>query len=239
MKPISVKEAAEALGCSTRSVQYKLQNGDLKGIQQKNQYGVKEWRVWPTKEIAEKLSAKREQAAMNFAPEENENVQAEDVFVEEEAVQSAGWHELDRERMDLERERMEMMAQALVKPLTERIEAQAVALRDQEQVIEDQRRQLRLLPDLRTQAEVERKAAELKALEAEALRKQIDAMQVQQAQTEEAKRAAEEEMQRVRDEKDAENKAINEQLQALAATVQELQKPKPTWFQRWFLPKTD
>jgi len=86
---------------------------------------------------------------------------------------------------------------------------------------------------------VQRKAAELKALEAEALRKQIDAMQVQQAQTEEAKRAAEEEMQRVRDEKDAENKAINEQLQALVATVQELQKPKPTWFQRWFLPKTD
>lgn len=241
MKPISVKEAAEALGCSTRSVQYKLQNGDLKGIQQKNQYGVKEWRVWPTKEIAEKLSAKRGQAAMNFAPEETENVQPEDVFVEEEAVQSesTGWHELDRERMDLERERMEMMAQALVKPLTERIEAQAVALRDQEQVIEDQRRQLRLLPDLQTQAEVERKAAELKALEAEALRKQIEAMQVKQERTEEARRAAEEEMQRVKDEKDAENKAINDQLRALAATVQELQKPKPTWFQRWFLPNKD
>lgn len=241
MKPISVKEAAEALGCSTRSVQYKLQNGDLKGIQQKNQYGVKEWRVWPTKEIAEKLSAKRGQAAMNFAPEEKENVQAEDVFVEEDTVESelTDWQELDRERMDLERERMELMAQALVKPLTERIEAQAVALREQEQVIEEQKRQLRLLPDLQNQAEQERKAAELKALEAEALRKQIEAMQVAQERTEVARRTAEEEMQRVKDEKEAETKAITDQLQALAATVQDLQKPKPTWFQKWFLPKSD
>lgn len=241
MKPISVKEAAEALGCSTRSVQYKLQNGDLKGIQQKNQYGVKEWRVWPTKEIADKLAAKRGQAAMNFAPEGTENVHAEEVFVEEETVESepTNWQELGRERIDLERERMEMMAQALVKPLTERIEAQAVALRDQEQIIEDQKRQLRLLPDLQKHVEEERKAAELKALEAEALRKQIEAMRIAQEETEEARLAVEEQMQRLKDEKEAETKAITDQLQALAATVQELQKPKPTWFQKWFLPRNE
>lgn len=241
VKPISVKEAAEALGCSTRSVQYKLQNGDLKGIQQKNQYGVKEWRVWPTKEIADKLAAKRGQAAMNFAPEGTENVHAEEVFVEEETVESepTNWQELGRERIDLERERMEMMAQALVKPLTERIEAQAVALRDQEQIIEDQKRQLRLLPDLQKHVEEERKAAELKALEAEALRKQIEAMRIAQEETEEARLAVEEQMQRLKDEKEAETKAITDQLQALAATVQELQKPKPTWFQKWFLPRNE
>jgi chemotaxis protein histidine kinase CheA len=265
VKPISVKEAAEALGCSTRSVQYKLQNGDLKGIQQKNQYGVKEWRVWPTKEISDKISAKNGQTAMNFSPEEKETVRAEDVFVEEEAIDSepTDWQELDRERMDLERERMEMMAQALVKPLTERIEAQAVALRDQERLIEDQSRQLRLLPDLQKQAEHERKAAELKELEAEALRKQIAAIQQTkdeadrerviaeqeilrlnaekdaqieaiQKQADEGRRAIEAEMQRLKEEKETEAKAVQEQLQTLAATVQELQKPKPGFWQKFF-----
>jgi len=233
VKPISVKEAAEALGCSTRSVQYKLQNGDLKGIQQKNQYGVKEWRVWPTKEISEKLSAKRGQAAMNFAPDEK-SVEAQEVFVEDEETEPTDWQALEQERVDLDRGRVEMMVQALVKPLTERIEAQAVALRDQEHLIEDQKRQLRLLPDLQNQAEQERKAAELKALESEALRKQIEAMQSAHEQAEEARRVAEAEIQRLNDEKDAQVAAVQEQVQALAATVQELQKPKPTFWQKFW-----
>ena len=77
----------------------------------------------------------------------------------------------------------------------------------------------------------------MKTLEANALQKQIEAMQATHEQSEAARQAAEEEIQRLKDEKEIESKAINAQLQTLAATVQELQKPKPTWFQKWFLPR--
>ena len=59
MRTISVREAAEALGVSPRTIQYKLQNGNLKGTRQKNQFGVEEWRVWPNKEIAEAVAKKQ------------------------------------------------------------------------------------------------------------------------------------------------------------------------------------
>jgi uncharacterized protein (DUF3084 family) len=176
MKTISVKEAAEALGVSPRAVQYKLQNGDLKGTRTKNQYGVAEWRVWPNKEITEALSGKSGESAqssadaINFSPNEAETVEAEEVSFdgpEEDLDMPASWREVEMERL-------EVMAEKLVKPLAERLEAQAVALREQEKIIEDQSRQLRLLPDLQKQ---ERKAANLRAMEVEALNKQIAAME--------------------------------------------------------------
>ena len=178
MKTISVKEAAEALGVSPRAIQYKLQNGDLKGTRTKNQYGVAEWRVWPTKEIADALSQKQggngsAAAPVSFAPTDDETVEVEEVTgeqIDDEGSTPASWRQVEIERL-------EIMAEKLVKPLAERIEAQAVALREQEKVIEDQNRQLRLLPDLQRQAEDERKAAELRALEVEALNKQIAALE--------------------------------------------------------------
>jgi len=178
MKTISVKEAAGALGVSPRAIQYKLQNGDLKGTRAKNQYGVAEWRVWPNKEIAEKLSLKAgdkaepASEAISFSPSEAETVEAEEVSFEgseEDFDEPTNWRQVEMERLEL-------MAEKLVKPLAERIEAQAVALHEQEKVIEDQTRQLRLLPDLQKQAEGERKAADLRALENEALKKQIAAL---------------------------------------------------------------
>ena len=221
MKTISVKEAAEALGVSPRAVQYKLQNGDLKGTRTKNQYGVAEWRVWPNKEISEALSqkqgAKAENSAdpINFSPSESEAVDAEEVsFNEGEEVfdEPTNWRQIEMERLEL-------MAEKLVKPLAERIEAQAVALREQENIIEDQKRQLRLLPDLQKQAEDERKASELRALEVEALNKQILAM-------EEEKQALEA--------KANEASVLAQDVQALKSTVEALQKP---WWKKWFLPQ--
>lgn len=223
MKTISVKEAAEALGVSPRAVQYKLQNGDLKGTRTKNQYGVAEWRVWPNKEISEALSqkqgAKAENSAdpINFSPSESEAVDAEEVsFNEGEEVfdEPTNWRQVEMERLEL-------MAEKLVKPLAERIEAQAVALREQENIIEDQKRQLRLLPDLQKQAEDERKAAELGVLENEALKKQISALQEEQ----EAKEAKLEKVE-----------SLESQVAALNEQLQKLQKP---WWKKLFEPAGD
>lgn len=229
MKTISVKEAAEALGVSPRAVQYKLQNGDLKGTRTKNQYGVAEWRVWPNKEISEALSQKQGSKsdgsadAINFSPNESETVEAEEVaYNESEEVfdEPSNWRQVEMERLEL-------MAEKLVKPLAERIEAQAVALREQENIIEDQKRQLRLLPDLQSQAQKEReraeeehKAAELRALEIEALSKQIAAI-------EEEKRSLEE--------KANQANVLVQDIETLKATVEKLQTP---WWKKWFLPQT-
>lgn len=215
MKTISVKEAAEALGLSPRAIQYKLQNGDLKGTRTKNQYGVAEWRVWPNKEIAEAIAKKKGDKvheAINFSPSDAEAIDAEEVaFTEgdDPIDEPTNWRQVELERL-------EMMAEKLVKPLAERIEAQAVALREQDKIIEEQNRQLRLLPDLQKQAEAERRAAELRALEIEALHKQIAAIEGEK---------------KILEERAHEAVALSEDLQALKRTVEELQKP---WWKKWF-----
>lgn len=52
-----------------------------------------------------------------------------------------------------------------------------MVINSQEQQIQEQQRQIKLLPDLEKRAEEERKAAELRALEVEALNKQIAALE--------------------------------------------------------------
>lgn len=249
MKTISVKEAAEALGIGPRAVQYKLQNGDLKGTRTKNQYGVAEWRVWPTKEIAEALKQKQgdkdesSSDPINFAPNEGDTVEAEEVSDAETAEgldEPTSWRQVEMERL-------EIMAEKLVKPLAERIEAQAVALREQEKVIEDQNRQLKLLPDLEKKAEEERKAAELRALEAAALQKQIKAMQAEkeealnaQQKVEDLKRQMDqlraeeaEKLEHLKAEKEAQEATIQKQLAAVTEQLEKLRKP---WWKKWFMP---
>ena len=66
------------------------------------------------------------------------------------------------------------------------------------------------------------------------MRKQIAAMETEQQQAAEARRNAEDEIERLKEENEAQVKAVQEQLQALAATVQELKRPKPSWWQALF-----
>lgn len=229
MKNISVKEAAEALGVTPRTIQYKLQNGDLKGTRARNQYGKDEWRIYPTKQIEEAIARKTGRTPseeINFNPMDDAVLEAEDV-TGEEFNDPSDWRQAELQRLEL-------VAEKLVKPLTERIEAQAIAIREQEQIIADQKRALLLLPDLQKRAEQERTAAELKELEAEALRKQIAAIEAVKEEAEVSRRSAEEELQRLKDEKEAQITAVQEQLKALSATVQELTKPKPSWWQKLF-----
>jgi hypothetical protein len=171
MRTLSVKEVAGALGMTPRGVIQRLNKGQLKGTRKSNQFGVQEWAVYATKEIVQALEIKKsggqyvapEQS--NFAPDEAEAIEAEEISYGEGENPDGptNWREIELERLEL-------MAEKLVKPLTERLEAQAVELREREKEIEEQRRQLRLLPDVQKQAEEERKAAEIKALEVAALK---------------------------------------------------------------------
>lgn len=243
---LTVKEAAQMLRLDERSVRERLINGQLKG--EKKNVGLREkWFVF---------SGSVEAALQKEGFVGGDSSAVEDVTVESEAVDTTSTEAyLDTEDADdwigMTREKMKLLAEEIVKPLMERIESQTEVISEQKRLISDQERQLRLLPDLEKQAEEERKAAELKELEAEALRKQVAAMQAIQTKAEESQLLAEEEIQRLKAEKEAEAKALeeeNEQLrkkaeeaaslaadvQSLKSTVEELKRP--LW-KKWFLPK--
>lgn len=248
MKNISVKEAAEVLGVTPRTIQYKLQNGDLKGVRSRNQYGKDEWRIYPNKQILEAFAQKSGSAqpeVTEFAPMEDDVVEAEDVTGEEFEESAQDWRQIEAQRL-------EMMAEKFMKPLADRIEAQATYIQEQQLIIAEQKRALLLLPDLKKKAEeesdraeAERKAAELNKLESIALQTQIQALQEEQAQSEDAKakvleleRAletskseAQAEIDRVRQEKDAQTLLIQQQLETMNATIQELKRP---WYKKLF-----
>ena len=123
MRTISVKEAAQALGLSNRAVIYRLEKGDLKGQQHPNPYGVKEWRIYPTREIAQKLKIKETKSPeIDFAPQED-TIEAETVAEENlEASAHQTW-------VRSERQRMRIIAEEMIKPLLETIRHQERVMR--------------------------------------------------------------------------------------------------------------
>jgi len=181
----TVKEVAAALGMTPRGVVQRLNRNQLKGTRKTNQFGTPEWQVYATREITQAIEALRANPAaapqQSFAPDSEDNfedsIDAEGVEVDD-SYEQADW-------IDVERKRLEMLAETLVRPLTQQLTKQAAALREKELQLEDKDRQLRLLPDLQKRAEdeqraanVDRKAAEERALEVIALKKQVTALEV-------------------------------------------------------------
>lgn len=237
MRTLSVKEVAGVLGLTKRAVMYRLENGKLKGTRVTNSYGQEEWRIYPNKEIMQAAETKKGEAptegALNFEPEDVEAVEASVTSDATEAEdQPTSWR-------TVELERLEVIAEKLVKPLTEKLEAQAMALKERDLIIEDQGRQLRLLPDLERrarEAEEDRKAAEIRAMETEALKKQIAAMQEQidqspvpavEKELHEEKEVKESELHELRLELEQERAAKEQEIKALEeklASVDEYKK---------------
>lgn len=178
VRTVSVKEVATALGLTPRAVIYRIEKGDLKGTRTANSYGVQEWRIYPNKEILEKLKQPNPSgtqttgADLDFEPSHGDAVDAETVSFEEEQEQTGSW-------IDQERERMRILAEEITRPLIDTI-------RQQERVIEEQKRELRLLPDLEKKASEQDKAVELKQFEIEALNKQLQAIQARMDEIEKA-----------------------------------------------------
>lgn len=217
-RTISVKEAAAALGITPRAVTYRLEKGSLKGTLNKNEFGVPEWRIYPNKEILSGLNNQADVAnsPINFEP--TDVVEAESVDSPEEATAP----QENEQRFSNE---FQAIVEQCVRPLVEEVKSQALALAEKDRIIEEQSRQLRLLPDFQRQAEEERqraeeerKAAELRALEIEALNKQVAAIEEQKRELEEKANQA--------------NVLVSD-LETLKAKVEELQKP---WWKKLFEP---
>lgn len=213
-RTISVKEAAAALGITPRAVTYRLEKGQLRGSLSKNEFGVPEWRIYPNKEILAGLNSGNGPTVseqLNFEPTDVVEAESIDTRVGEEAA------EVSEPRFNNE---FQAIVEQCVRPLVEEVKAQALALAEKERIIEEQKRQLRLLPDLQKRAEEERQQAEqereLRAFETEALNKQIAAIEEQKRElAEKASKAA----------------TIASDMEALKAKVEELDKP---WWKKLF-----
>ncbi|MGH9552868.1 MAG: hypothetical protein ACRD3W_26040 [Terriglobales bacterium] len=222
-KTISVKEAAAALGLTPRAVSYRLEKGQLKGTLAKNETtGVPEWRIYPNKEILSGLSQAQvgDTTSIDFEP--NDVIEAESVD-DTAGSDTSQQPEARPGAMDFQ-----MIVEQCVRPLVEEVKAQALALAEKDRIIDDQSRQLRLLPDFqkraedeKARAEEERKAAELRALEIEALNKQVAAMEEEKQQLEA---------------KANEATALANDLEALKQTVEKLQTP---WWKKWLAPRPE
>ncbi len=198
---LSVKEAAEALRIDERSVRERLANGTLKG--EKKQVGLRDkWFVYASA-ISSALAKQDGNFIGNSVTVQDarpNSVEATTVFVaEEQETIDATYGDLDDvtasqsspapSRGDWRPENkanLESLVETFMKPLVDKVASQeralmeqAAVLANQEKAIEEQKRQLRLLPDLEKQAEERRKEAETKELEAIALAKQIEAMKAQ------------------------------------------------------------
>jgi hypothetical protein len=255
MKTLSVKQVADVLGVSPRAVLKRLSNGQLKGTRRTNKYGVEEWWVYPNKEIRSTLEASGridilggnealsdaevvEVDSQSFAPDDD----GPDKEVSPREVNSGAW-------ADDARASTNGVAEELWNNIISRFLGE---LKERDQLIgemrtelADKERQLKLLPDLKKMAEEERKAAELQALEATALKKQIVAMQAQQEEAATAKqkidelertmeqlRATEEEkLEQLKAEKEAHEMAIQKQLAAVTEELQHMRKP---WWKKMF-----
>lgn len=263
VRTVSVKEVAAALGVTPRAIIYKLEKGDLKGVRTPNPYGVNEWRIYPNKEIVEKLKAvsgSKGQASgqeLNFEPGEvvdavtTESVPAVtteslpavpaesvDAAITESAPELAKEKDTDSDIIWMREGAtsaevpgaFRAMIQECVRPLVERLEVQAQALSEKDRIIEEQSRQLRLLPDY----EKMQRDVELKAYEAEALKKQLAAIEEEKQRIEQERVSAEEAASEANSKlqsTEALKAEIQEQLQGMR---KELERVKQPFWKRWF-----
>ncbi len=261
---LSVKEAAEALRIDERSVRDRLANGTLKG--EKKQVGLRDkWFVY----ASAINSALAKQGDMNFignsmtvqegssrnivdttsipVSEVQETVDAtygelDDITLNQHSPTASrgDWHPETKANL-------ESLVETFMKPLVEKVATQERALLEQaalvaqqEKVIEEQKLQLRLLPDLQRRAEQEAEAAkkaELKLHEAAALQKQADLVAEQKAKELADKEAQVQELKghvvSVEEEKRQLEAKANEALR-LAESLRELEKKVEQLQQPWW-----
>ena len=226
---VTVAEAAAALNIDERTVRDKLSKEEWKG--EKRMIGMKEKWFMYRGELERQLERLR-----IARPQERMSTQGlDDVFVDDSATAQA----IDAQTVEIQESvkanpDLSLVIDQVLTKITEQFSKQldsekevVFALRKE---LEEKDRQLRLLADFQRQAEEEHKAAELKTLEAEALRKQIAALQETKQQEEEARRILETENENLKQK--AELAALSfEKLQLLEQQMQELKQP---WWKKWF-----
>lgn len=173
MRTLTVKETAKVLGVSVRTIQNRLASNELSGKRITNQYGTSEWRVWPNKEILDKL---KDFPLDDFAGPNhlNEEFQGGD----SSAVLEAEAMEVDSNYYEETQAPIKTMIREMSQQFAEQLGKEKQLNFELQRELQEKDAQLKLLPDFQKQAEDRRKEAESKELEAIALAKQIEAMRL-------------------------------------------------------------
>ncbi len=231
MKTIPVKEVAEALGISARGVLYRREKGHLKGVLVKNDRGVDEYRIYPTKEIIEGLRklgsslVASNEAMADFevvdqivVPEEDkvlDSTYGEDDIVD--ATPITPRKELSEDNKNAANAVADQLWNGIIERFTEKLAEKDQLIGEMRADIADKDRRLLLLPDheaIKRKAEEEaNKIADIERNKAEAERKAA----------EESRLRAEQERKNA-EAKELESEALKKQIAALQAKAPELER---------------
>jgi hypothetical protein len=168
-------------------------------------------------------------------------------LLEPELTQSSVEQEKETSNWRLEyREVIKRVAEEIMRPLLERLELQAEALREKDMLIREQAQQLRLLPDFEKRDHEQRLALEAKEKEAQELEQKMEQQREAAArdldnleivwrerldEEEAAKQATQEELESVRLEREAESCELHTRLSEMQQEIEELRKP---WWRKVF-----
>ncbi|MDQ5933287.1 MAG: hypothetical protein WC028_27860 [Candidatus Obscuribacterales bacterium] len=192
MKTIPVKEVAEALGISPRGVLYRREKGHLKGVLVKNDRGVDEYRIYPTKEIIEGLRRLGSPLVASSEAVADFEVVDQTVVPDEDKVLDSTFGEDDIVDVTTTSQKREWTADneqtatavadhlwnGIIKRFTEKLEEKDQAIGELRANLAEKERQLLLLPDQEAikrlaeeeankVADIERKKAEIERQRAE------------------------------------------------------------------------
>jgi hypothetical protein len=170
VRTLTVKETAKVLGVSVRTIQNRLATNELSGKRITNQYGTSEWRVWPNKEITEKLKDFQLDEVSTDGPSEEFQGGDSSAVLEAESV------EVDRNYFEETQAPITTIIREMSQQFAEQLSKEKQINLQLQYELKEKDVQLKLLPDFQKQAEDRRLEAETKELEAIALAKQIEAM---------------------------------------------------------------
>lgn len=178
-----LQDAAELTGLSEKTLRRNIKKGALKARKGKTVNAKIQVLI-----SSDFLGRVNKEAQVEETDEDTnlDGINIEEVSVEEVTYttdhEDASDFSPTSEKPLMDKELVQSLLNELMGPLLKRVEEQAVVLRDQERTIEDQKTQLRMLPDIQKREEEERQARELAELEKQALLKQVEALQSEQAE---------------------------------------------------------
>lgn len=186
MKTIPVRDVAEALGISTRGVLYRREKGQLRGILVKNERGVDEYRIYPTKEIIEGLKRINSPlVASSEAMDDFDVIDAQTVNDGDKALDStygpedvvdttsssrSAWTDNNRAAANGVAEEL---WNNVISRFMEKLEEKDQLIGEMRVELKEKERQLLLLPDLEAEATKVKKEAEKQA-ETERIRAEVE-----------------------------------------------------------------
>src|SRR5262249_14784942 len=161
---LTLREAADALGMDERAVQAELVAGQLKG-EKKSTWLQDKWFVYKGeiddrlgKKQTEPKGANKEKSGSKQLPAADQAISVDLKTLMGPTTKQTSSEDEVRIWLATERERLKLIVEQVMQPLVEKIATQAQSLAEKDRIIDEQAKQLKLLPDL-----VEKQAVEVRA----------------------------------------------------------------------------